>query len=72
MSYILYNIASQIVFFHFVIRRKGVKMYPYINYVTPYISSYAEKSLMISDAMGYIDDPDFIIDRNYFNNHLIM
>lgn len=47
-------------------------MYPYINYVTPYISSYAEKSLMISDAMGYIDDPDFIIDRNYFNNHLIM
>ena len=47
-------------------------MYPYVNYVTPYISSYAEKSLMISDAMGYIDDPDFIIDRDYFNNHLIM
>lgn len=47
-------------------------MFPYINYVMPFISTYAEKALMISDAMGCIVDQDFIIDRDYFDNHLIM
>lgn len=47
-------------------------MFPYINYVMPFISSYAEKSLMISDAMGYITEQAFRIDRDYFDNNLIM
>lgn len=47
-------------------------MFPFVNYVMPFISSYAEKSLLISDAMGYIVDQDFLIDRTYFDNNLIM
>lgn len=47
-------------------------MFSYINYVMPFISDYAENTLMISDAMGYIVDQDFRIDRDYFNNNLIM
>lgn len=37
-----------------------------------FISDYAEKALMISDAMGYITEQDFRIDRDYFDNNLIM
>lgn len=44
----------------------------YTNYVATCISSFAEKSLIVCDAMGYISDPNFEIDRAYFDNNLIM
>ncbi len=34
-------------------RERSTRMFSYINYVMPFISSYAEKALMINDAMGY-------------------
>jgi AraC-like DNA-binding protein len=35
-------------------------------------SQFAEKNLIVSDGMGYECNPTFLIDRNYFNNNLIM
>lgn len=34
--------------------------------------AFLEEYLIVSDGMGYIYNPSFIIDRNYFNNNLIM
>lgn len=47
-------------------------MRDYVSHVTPFLSDFADETLMVSDAMGYESDPDFLIDRNHFNNNLIM
>lgn len=46
---------------------------PYVNF--RYFndpSPFAEKQLIVSDGMGYESNPFLLIDRNYFNNNLIM
>jgi AraC-like DNA-binding protein len=35
-------------------------------------SLFADENLIVSDGMGYECNPAFLIDRNYFNNNLIM
>lgn len=51
----------------------SVNISPYINFRHFYEpSSYAEQRLVVSDGMGYESNPAFLIDRNYFNNNLIM
>ena len=47
-------------------------MRDYISHVAPFLSDFAEETLMVSDAMGYESNPDFLIDRSNFNNNLIM
>lgn len=50
-----------------------VTMNTYVNFRYFYDPSpFAEKYLIVSDGMGYQCNPSFLIDRNYFNNNLIM
>lgn len=46
---------------------------PYVNFRYFHDPSpLADKQLIVSDGMGYECNPSFFIDRNYFNNNLIM